>query len=75
MTLNLNPVEYVPADGGLSYNPEMTVEITLEKKRNVNNFYRRETIDLEWVKKLVTNPEISSTYPTEKIESNKRVVR
>jgi len=70
LTFNLNPIEYRPSIGMISYYPEITVEIQLQESRNVNNMFRSELEDLEWVKSLVSNPETMDTYPIGKIDNN-----
>jgi hypothetical protein len=63
LTLNLNPIEYIPAIGAISYYPKITVEIDLKESSDVNKLYRGESADLEWVKSLVINPEATKSYP------------
>jgi len=65
LTVALNPVQYLPADGMLFYYPEMTVDIELEDTEYINEFYRNNIDDEEWVTKLVVNPEIAKSYTTD----------
>ncbi len=67
LSLALNPVHYVPGEGKLFYYPELTIDIKLEEKEQINQFYRNNLDDEEWVKNLVNNPEIASTYTGEGI--------
>lgn len=65
LTLNLYPTEYIPGIGQLSYHSKMTVTVELKSDGNVNRFYRADPDDRAWVEKLVDNPEISETYPSQ----------
>jgi hypothetical protein len=62
LTVNLFPVQYVPADGKLSYHSKMTIEVDLEETSQVNRFYRGKEADREWARSLVLNPELVESY-------------
>jgi len=61
-TIALQPVQYVPSSGSISYFPEMTIIIKLENQDEINEFYRQSGSDSDWVKNLVINPEIADLY-------------
>ena len=60
--LDLNPVQYNPAQGTIKYYPEMTVNIELRDTTEMNRFFQNNPEDREWVEKLVYNGEILDTY-------------
>jgi len=62
LSLGLNPVQYVPGAGKLFYYPEMSINIELEETGYVNQFFRDNWDDEEWVKNLVYNPEVAGFY-------------
>ena len=62
LSLSLNPMQYNPVEGTLVYYPKMTMSITL-KNSNANQFYGNNPSDAEYVKTLVSNPEIADFYP------------
>ena len=62
LSLTLNPVQYIPGASRILYFPEITVDIELEKDGNINNFFRNNQDDENWVKTLVANPEIIEYY-------------
>lgn len=62
LDITLNPVQYVPGEGSLSYYPEITVTIDLEDTGEVDQFFRNNPDDRDWVEKLVYNPEIIESY-------------
>jgi hypothetical protein len=62
LSLGLHLVKYTPATGKLSWYSEMTVELTLKESGEQNPFLQNRRDDAEWVKRLVCNPEIESTY-------------
>ncbi|MFH2000205.1 MAG: C25 family cysteine peptidase [Planctomycetota bacterium] len=62
-SMGLNPVKYVPASGQLSYYTEMTVSIEMKDTGEFNSFLRSDnTKDRAWVQKLVSNPEMTTSY-------------
>ncbi|KYK23462.1 hypothetical protein AYK25_06690 [Thermoplasmatales archaeon SM1-50] len=61
LNINLNPVQYSPAQGTLLYYPEMTVHVSLTSEP-ANQFFRNNVQDVEWVRNLVLNPEIADLY-------------
>jgi len=67
LTLNINPIEYIPREGRVFYYPKMTIDIKLSEAKNTNEMFRGEPSDEQWVKSLVTNPETTDTYPTAKL--------
>lgn len=64
LSIMLNPVQYIPSNGKMSYYPEMTVNIELEKDESINQYYRNNLADEEWVSSLVINPEETTSYGT-----------
>ena len=60
----LNPLQYNPVKGELSYYPEMRVNIILEDSEP-NQFFRNNPDDEAWVKKLVYNPEMTESYTSD----------
>ncbi|MCD6223088.1 MAG: VCBS repeat-containing protein, partial [Thermoplasmata archaeon] len=62
LTMNLYPIEYYPKIGELFYYKYLTIRIELKKTGYVNEFFRNNPLDREWVKTLVMNPEILDTY-------------
>jgi len=65
LTIALNPLQYISAEGSLFYYPEMTVNIELEGDGAVSNMYRDNVDDEAWVKQLVWNPELVDCYQTQ----------
>ena len=65
LDITLNPVQYIPNEGRLFYNPEMTVTIDLERTGEVNPFFRDNPEDKTWVERLVYNPEVTESYPSD----------
>ncbi len=62
--ISLNPIEYIPSDGKLSYYSELTVEIEMENTDYINQFYRNRADDRVWVESLVCNPDGTKRYNT-----------
>lgn len=62
LNVQLNPVHYNPVEGEINYYPEMTVEIDLEDTAEMNQFYRNNPEDEDYVKGLVCNQEVFETY-------------
>ncbi len=62
LDMSLNPIQYNPIDGKIIYYDKITVNLQLEDNGYVNEFYRENPDDEEWVKKLVYNPEIANYY-------------
>ena len=60
-TINLNPLQYNPAEGTLRYYPELAVTINLQAEES-NQLFRNRGDDKAWVQKLVSNPEIADSY-------------
>jgi len=60
----LNPMQYIPSEGKIFYYPELTLTIDLEDTQEVNQFFRSNDNDKEWVESIVINPEISEYYTT-----------
>lgn len=56
------PIQYIPGLGELSYYDELTINIDLIETGTINQFYRNNENDLDWVKTLVQNPEILDSY-------------
>ena len=65
LSLNLNPVQYNPVKGKINYYPEMTINIELKDTNEMNQFYRNNYNDKDWVEKLVDNPDITNTYTSD----------
>ena len=63
LTLNLYPVQYIPAQEKLFYSPDITIEVTLEDTGYINGFYRNRFDDHDYVTSLVINPD-NVTIPT-----------
>ena len=63
LTLNLHPTEYLPAEGTISYHPEMKVIVHLETTSTAQPLYRPgNSDDRAWVASLVQNPDVIDTY-------------
>ena len=60
--LNLNPVQYKPAEGTVEYYPEMKVKIELKETDEMNHFFQNNPEDRAWVENLVCNDKIMDTY-------------
>jgi hypothetical protein len=63
LSLALMPVQYIPAQGTLSYHPSLTISITL-KSAPANPLYRNSANDEFWVSHLVSNPAVVASYRT-----------
>ncbi len=59
-----NPIQYIPSEGKIFYYPELTLTIDLEDTQEVDEFFRNNDNDKEWVESIVINPEISEYYTT-----------
>ena len=66
LTIALHPIQYNPGEGKLTYHPQIIVDIDLEDSGYTNQFFRENSEDEEWVKSLVYNPELTSTYKNER---------
>ena len=64
LSFSLNPMQYNPVQGTLTYYPRMTVTITLNDQNSVNQFYSNNPSDEAYVKTLVSNPEVANLYTT-----------
>jgi parallel beta-helix repeat protein len=62
LTLKLNPVQYIPKTGELSYFESMTVTITFEETSEISPMFRGLPQDRELVASLVDNPDEIETY-------------
>jgi hypothetical protein len=63
LTVNLYPLQYIPAEGRLFLHKNMKITVTLKKTEEINRFYRPGNLDDQtWVTSLVANPEIIDTY-------------
>jgi hypothetical protein len=67
LTVYLFPVQYTPATGLLTYFPEMTIVVSLQKSiekcsEQNHSFLRISTTDQKIIQDMVTNPDILSTY-------------
>ncbi|MFH1101205.1 MAG: CARDB domain-containing protein [Methanobacteriota archaeon] len=63
LTFEVHPTVYIPAEGTLSYYPEVTVRVNLENTGGIHSLYRPgNQIDRQWVQSLVMNPEVADTY-------------
>jgi len=62
LDITLNPVQYIPGEGMIFYYPELTVTIDFEDTGEVNQFFRNNPDDRNWVENLVYNPEMTDTY-------------
>jgi hypothetical protein len=69
LTIALNPINYRPALGQMYYYPELTVEIELKDTGNVDQFYRNNINDEEWVRKLVYNSEVMNYYHNRNLDT------
>jgi hypothetical protein len=65
LNVNLNPVQYNPVKGEVNYYPEMMVEIELEDSSEMNQFFRNNPEDKDYVENLVSNIEVFDTYTSE----------
>jgi hypothetical protein len=64
LLLTLNPVQYVPKMGQLSYFESMTVTVNLKETTEVSPLLRNLPQDREVVRSTVDNPEALQTYYT-----------
>ena len=62
LSFGLHPLKYQPADGKLFFYNELNIEIDLEESEERNDFYRNSGSDEEWVKRLVQNPNQTTSY-------------
>ncbi len=63
VTLKLQPVQYTPATGELSYSPEITVVVNTTESGKVGELFRGVEKDARAVVRKVDNPEIAGSYP------------
>jgi hypothetical protein len=68
LVLKLNPVEYIPSTGELSYYKKLTISVKTVADTISNSLLRGLPEDRDEVLKMVDNPEVVGTYP-EKIPS------
>ena len=61
----LNPMQYNPIDEKVRYYNEMTINIELQDSNEVNELFRNNPNDKNWVQKLVYNPDIADMYTPE----------
>jgi len=62
LSFGLNPIQYTPSEGTIVFYPELAVTINLIDNGYVNQLFRDNSEDEEWVENLVSNPEINSQY-------------
>jgi len=70
LNVDLYPTKYVPSEGKLFYYPNMTVQLNLEETGEKHRFYRDNPNDKEWVKNLVSNPEIINSYGSRDLDES-----
>jgi hypothetical protein len=63
LDIALKPVQYNPVQGKIYLYPEITIHVEYEDVNEVNQFYRNNQNDKEWVKTLVYNPKETESYP------------
>ncbi len=63
LILKLNPVEYVPATGELSYYPNLTVVVECKSTGRSSPLFRGLASDAQEIATRVDNPAAVSTYP------------
>lgn len=61
LSLPLMSVQYIPNSGTLLFHPQLTISITL-KPAAANPLLRYSADDEAWVRSLVSNPEVLSSY-------------
>ena len=64
VSFGINPIQYIPLTGELSYFPTITLHIQLKPYETVNPLYRNNEQDALWVQKLVQNPMVTEEYDT-----------
>ncbi|UCD04242.1 MAG: hypothetical protein JSW73_01220 [Candidatus Woesearchaeota archaeon] len=67
LTINLNPVRYIPKNGELYYYPKMEISVTLADgfgavSEQENKFLRLKESDVDRVSSLIENPSTISSY-------------
>jgi hypothetical protein len=62
VSFSLNPIQYTPKTGELSYYPQMKVTINLRSTGEVNKFFANNPEDERYVQSLVSNPEMTAYY-------------
>jgi hypothetical protein len=62
LDMALSPIQYIPDEGRLILYPELSVTIEFEDSREVNQLFRDNPHDKEWVETLVYNPEVTDFY-------------
>ena len=65
LDMALSPIQYIPDEGRLFIYPEITITIDFEETGEVNQFFRNNQDDKEWVETLVYNPELTESYTGE----------
>jgi len=69
LSLALTPFQYIPSDGELFFYENLDIIIELRESESVNQYYRGNENDKNWVKNLVYNSDIADLY--EDFNSNK----
>jgi hypothetical protein len=62
ISLSLRPVQYSPLSGKLYHYQNLKVTLSLEPTTELNNLYRNNQNDIDWVKTLVWNSDIIDNY-------------
>jgi hypothetical protein len=62
LVLRLQPVDYIPATGELSYSPSLRVVVETEDTDNVPALYRGLAQDASEARRRVDNPEVVASY-------------
>ena len=62
LDISLNPVQYLPTEDLIRYYPSLYLVIDLVDDETVNQFFRDNIDDKNWVEKLVYNPEVIESY-------------
>ncbi|EMR75371.1 hypothetical protein MBGDF03_00378 [Thermoplasmatales archaeon SCGC AB-540-F20] len=65
MDIALIPLQYIPNEGRIFLYPDITITIDFEETEEVNQFFRNNQDDKEWVEKLVYNPKLTESYNEE----------
>ncbi len=64
LVLKLQPVQYVPVSGELTWFPEMTVNVHVQGVDQKSPLLRQQIDDHNRVMQMVDNPVVADTYPT-----------
>jgi len=62
LSIVLNPVQYTPKNGKVFYYPDIKITLELGEDSLINQFYRNNFADEEWVGNLVVNSEETTNY-------------